>query len=45
MSEAPKNAFYNIEKSAIVTFIGIVLLFSGAVGITLIAPSLSLIHI
>ncbi len=39
MSEAPKNAFYNIEKSAIVTFIGIVLLFSGAVGITLIAPS------
>lgn len=39
MSETPKNAFYKIEKSAIVTFIGIVLLFSGAVGVTLIAPS------
>lgn len=39
MSEAPKNMFYNIEKSALVTFIGIVILFSGAVGVTLIAPS------
>lgn len=40
MSETPpKNIFYNIEKSAIVTFIGIILLFSGAVGVTLIAPS------
>src|ERR1700730_13478724 len=33
------NFFYNIEKSAIITFIGIVLLFSGAVIVTLIAPS------
>lgn len=39
MSETPKNIFYNIEKSAVITFIGIVLLFSGAVGVTLIAPT------
>lgn len=39
MSESPRNMFYNIEKSAVVTFIGIILLFSGAVGVTLIAPS------
>lgn len=34
------NSFYNIEKSAVITIIGIMLLFSGAVGVTLIAPSL-----
>lgn len=34
------NFFYNIEKSAVITFIGIVLLFSGAVAITLIAPNM-----
>jgi cytochrome c oxidase cbb3-type subunit 2 len=34
------NFFYNIEKSAIITIIGIILLFSGAVTVTLIAPSL-----
>ncbi len=39
MSDSPKKFFYNIEKSAVITFIGIVLLFSGAVGVTLIAPS------
>lgn len=33
------NFFYNLEKSAVITFIGIVLLFSGAVIVTLIAPS------
>lgn len=30
--------WYNIEKSAVVTFIGIVLLFSTAIAVTLIAP-------
>lgn len=35
-----KNFFYNIEKSAILTFIGVICLFSGAVIVTLIAPSL-----
>src|ERR1700690_3973184 len=39
MSEPKRNMFYNIEKSAVITFIGIILLFSGAVGVTLIAPS------
>jgi len=38
MSKQP-NFFYNIEQSALITFIGIILLFSGAVLITLIAPS------
>lgn len=37
MSE--KNVFYKVEWSAIVTLIGIVLLFSAAVGVTLIAPN------
>lgn len=32
--------FYNLEKSALVTFAGIILLFSGAIGVTLIAPNL-----
>lgn len=39
MSGKP-SFFYNLEKSAVVTFLGIILLFSGAVGVTLIAPSL-----
>lgn len=39
-SNENRNFFYNIEKSAVVTFICIVLLFSGAVAVTLIAPSL-----
>lgn len=34
------NFFYNLEKSTLFTVIGIILLFSGAVGVTLIAPSL-----
>lgn len=38
MSKNSPSFFYNIEKSAIVTFIGIVLLFSTAVMVTLIAP-------
>ncbi len=39
MSESsPKNFFLRIEKSAIITVIGIILLFSGAVIVTLIAP-------
>lgn len=33
------NMFYNLEKSAIVTIIGVIFLFSFAVIITLIAPS------
>ncbi len=41
MSEEHKgNFFYNIEKSALFTVIGVILLFSGAVIVTLIAPSL-----
>lgn len=41
MSEEHKgNFFYNLEKSAVVTIIGVILLFSGAVIVTLIAPSL-----
>jgi cytochrome c oxidase cbb3-type subunit 2 len=32
-------SFYNLEASAIITFAGIVLLFSGAVIVTLIAPA------
>lgn len=39
MSEHPKNFFYNIEKSLLVTLIGIIVLFSGSVIVTLIAPS------
>jgi len=34
------NFFYNIEKSAVITFVGILFLFSGAVIVTLIAPSM-----
>lgn len=34
-----KNAFYKIEWSAIVTLIGIILLFSGSIIVTLIAPN------
>ncbi|MBA2726608.1 MAG: cbb3-type cytochrome c oxidase subunit II, partial [Parachlamydiaceae bacterium] len=41
MSDKPKgNFFYNLEKSAVITVIGVLLLFSGAVIVTLIAPSL-----
>jgi len=41
MSEKHKgNFFYNLEKSAVITVIGVILLFSGAVTVTLIAPSL-----
>lgn len=32
------NFFYNIEKSLLITIIGIVLLFSGSIAVTLIAP-------
>lgn len=40
MSEEKKhNFFYNIEKSLLVTLIGILLLFSGSIIVTLIAPS------
>lgn len=40
MSEEHKhNFFYNIEKSLLITVIGIVLLFSGSIIVTLIAPS------
>lgn len=40
MSEHPQhNFFYNIEKSLVITFIGIVLLFSGSIIVTLIAPT------
>lgn len=35
-----KKTIYNIEKSAVITIIGIILLFSGAVIVTLIAPNL-----
>lgn len=38
MSGNNGNWFYNIEKSAIVTFIGVVVLFAFSVGIVLIAP-------
>jgi len=34
------NFFYRLEKSAVITFIGVILLFSCAVVVTLIAPSL-----
>lgn len=39
MTKHKDNFFYNIEKSALVTIIGVLLLFSGAVIVTLIAPS------
>lgn len=39
MSQHEGNFFYNLEKSAVITFIAILLLFSGAVGVTLIAPN------
>lgn len=35
-----KNPFYSIEKSAILTIVGVLLLFSGAVLVTLITPTL-----
>jgi cytochrome c oxidase cbb3-type subunit 2 len=35
-----KNFFYKVEKSALLTIIGVLFLFSGAVIVTLIAPSL-----
>lgn len=34
-----KNVFYKLEWSAVVTVIGIFILFSGAIAVTLIAPS------
>lgn len=39
MSDSKQNMFYKIEKSTLITYIGIILLFSGAVIVTLIAPS------
>lgn len=38
MSEKKENYFYHIEKSAIITLISIIILFSFSVGIILIAP-------
>lgn len=37
---AKHSGFYNLEKSAVITFIGIILLFSGAIIVTVIAPNL-----
>jgi cytochrome c oxidase cbb3-type subunit 2 len=41
MSDSQKGSFfYNLEKSAIISIVGVILLFSGSVIVTLISPNL-----